>query len=167
MTGTRDETTEHSTVASRTQELEEQTALSHRESEYIAWKEAGYTHQEIADKMSVAKGTIDSYAHRVKTKHERASQTVTQLDDHLDSTPADDTNAPLLLEPNLDTFEEGDQVCLVETTSRTPYIRTDLLGEFKGKNDDSNAVLIETHNGEQVGIQDPTLIEASDGPKQH
>lgn len=122
-------------VVARTQKLSQKTNLSDREAEFLAWKELGYTHEEIAEKMDVQKGTIDSYAHRVKTKYERAAQTVSEVRDQFDSHGTEEQGIDLPREDS-SRFQKGDQVAYFAGKSDIPYVRTDIIGEVVAIRDD-------------------------------
>lgn len=71
--------TDDDKIAHRSRELETKTTLSANEAEVSARKEAGQTHNEIADRMDVEKGTVDSHAHRSRVKYNLAVTTVEEL----------------------------------------------------------------------------------------
>lgn len=66
-------------IGVRTRHLEVSTTLSPKEAKVQALKESGHTHEEIADEMGIAKGTVDSHAHRIAKKSSLAYHTVKQL----------------------------------------------------------------------------------------
>ena len=71
--------TDDDEIAHRSRELETKTTLSANEAEVLARKEAGQTHSEIADRMGIEKGTVDSHAHRGRVKYNVAVTTVEEL----------------------------------------------------------------------------------------
>lgn len=65
----------------RVNELAETTVLSRREAEVYVFKEQGWTHEEIADELGIAKSTVDEYSRRINDRLKRAKMTVRMLAD--------------------------------------------------------------------------------------
>lgn len=68
-------------VEQRASYLSNTTVLSEREAEVQALKEAGLTHEQIAERLEVSKSTVDEYSRRINQRLKQAKATVRQLGD--------------------------------------------------------------------------------------
>ena len=55
-------------------------SVSDQEAMVLALKERDFTHNEIASKMDIEKGTVDTYSRRAREKYLDAKRTVTALE---------------------------------------------------------------------------------------
>lgn len=64
----------------RAADLVDRTVLKRREAEVQALKEAGLTHQKIAEELGIAKSTVDEYSRRITDRIKRARVTIDEVE---------------------------------------------------------------------------------------
>jgi len=74
----------------RTRQLERMTTLSGQQSDVAALYELGHDRNEIADRLDVSIGTVDSNLDRIRKKYSLAYHTTRELEPAFDNAPGDD-----------------------------------------------------------------------------